>query len=656
MSDQRSALVADLTAELTKAADSVPGEWDGFSLVAEITALGVRVTGFRYYQQGPGLPMLMGTDVIETVAALRDASPGANGELFDIFVARLDRATGELAGNAFSSETGGQYRVTAAHVAAVAELIRPGVELVKPAPPQAEPPAQQEAPSIDAVAEPAQLEAEIPVDAAAAQPSPDAGTAPDSAAAAPAQSVAEPAQLEAEAPADLEAEPPAEAGAAAAASATGSESAGQPAASDVQSDGASTGIDAEAARDRLSADIMGWREMAGEGWDLYAAVATFSETGTNSLGFRYRGELAAIPTFIGGDFLADLEALRAGSPGPDGARPGAALLRLERATGKVQVRFIYDTAAVGQLTWSGADPVVADRLRTRPRPPTVAAAVATRPEAATLSPDALLSRVSYDVAASLRAVSGWHRYALGVDVGRSHAASVLYDESGQSRPFAPALSPLGDLSALRRKTADAEPAWAGVTINAWSGSERIDIALLDQDRIDALLGHGPGPAAGLLTPPAEPPTPAPRRPTFTPRPMAPEPPGPAPVAATDTPDRTTAFAAVASAITAAPDLSVLDWDRFVVVVDATGDHPRGTAIRYFGYGPGQPTTVPDLGPINSFRDASRREDGTPWRVCIIRGMRATREIRTEFRYAEDANNYLVAPEQIYAMGDQLRPV
>lgn len=625
MTEQRSALVADLTAELTKAADSVPGEWDGFSLVAEITALGVRVTGFRYYQQGPGLPMLMGTDVIETVAALRDASPGGSGELFDIFVARLDRATGELAGNAFSSESGARFRVTAAHVASVAELIRPGTELAPAGDADVASPAE-------AVAESAQLEAEVPA-------------APPAAPAPPAAGVAESSQLEAEAPTDsatgpgTDAEPAPEDTAAA-----------EPAAAE------SAPEEAAGARDRLSADIMGWRELSGDGWDHYAAVATFSDAGVNSLGFRYRGDLAAIPTFIGGDFLTDLAALRAASPGTDGASAGGALLRLERTAGTVEVRFIHDPAAAARLTWSGADPAVADRLRTRPRPATVGAAVATRSDAANLSPEALLSRISYDIAASLRAVSGWRRYALGVDVGRSRAASVLYDETGTFRPFTPALSPLGDLSALRQKTADAEPAWVGVTVHAWAGSDRVDFALLDQPGVDALLGQGPGPAAGLMTPPAEPPAEAPARPTFTVRPMAPQPPPAQPVAATDTPDRTTAFAAVASAVTAAPDLSVLDWDRFVVVVDATGDHPRGTAIRYFGYGPGQPTNVPDLGPINSFRDASRREDGAPWRVCIIRGMRATREIRTEFRYTDDANNYLVPPAQIYAMGDQLRPV
>ncbi|MGI8880904.1 MAG: hypothetical protein ACR2KJ_10460 [Jatrophihabitans sp.] len=623
MSEQRSALVADLTAELTKAADSVPGEWDGFSLVAEITALGVRVTGFRYYQQGPGLPMLMGTDVIATVAALRDASPGANGELFDIFVARLDRATGELAGNAFSSDSGARFRVTAAHVASVAELIRPGTEL-----------APAGAAAADAAAPDETVIAPAPDDAPVESADPPQ----------PTEGVAESAQLESEAPAATE--PSTESSTEPRTNAAAPE---PTAADDIADEAGSAGH-------RLSGDIVGWRELSGDGWDHYAAVATFSDAGINSLGFRYRGDLAAIPTFIGGEFLTDLAAMRAASPGTDGALAGGALLRLERAAGTAEVRFIHDPAAVAQLTWSGADPAVADRLRTRPRPATVAAAVATRPDAASLSPEALLSRISYDLAASLRAVSGWHRYALGVDVGRSRAASVLYDEAGGSRPFTPALSPLGDLTALRQKTADAEPAWVGVIAQAWAGSDRVDFALLDQAGIDALLGQGPGPAAGLMTPPAEPPAEAPARPTFTVRPMAPQPPPAQPVAATDSPDRTTAFAAVASAITAAADLSVLDWDRFVVVVDATGDHPRGTGIRYFGYGPGQPTNVADLGPINSFRDASRREDGAPWRVCIIRGMRATREIRTEFRYTDDANNYLVPPAQIYSMGDQLRPV
>ena len=139
MDDERSALVDRLAGQLTRVADSVAGEWDGFSVVAEITALGVRVTGFRYLEDRPGLPMLMDNDVIETVAELRRASAGANGEMFDVFVARLDRSTGELAGNAFTAQDGARFRVTAAHIRDVAELVRPGTSLDPTPVPQPEP-------------------------------------------------------------------------------------------------------------------------------------------------------------------------------------------------------------------------------------------------------------------------------------------------------------------------------------------------------------------------------------------------------------------------------------------------------------------------------------------------------------------------------------
>ena len=52
MTPDRGDLLADLAARMTRAGDSIPGVWTGFSVVAEIAALGVRVTGFRYDGDG----------------------------------------------------------------------------------------------------------------------------------------------------------------------------------------------------------------------------------------------------------------------------------------------------------------------------------------------------------------------------------------------------------------------------------------------------------------------------------------------------------------------------------------------------------------------------------------------------------------------------
>ncbi len=134
VAEGRAELLADLARGMTRAAESVPGAWDGFSVVAEITALGVRVTGFRYLTGTAAMPMLMDSDVIDAIAALRSASPGPQGELFDVYVARLDRARGGVVDQAFSSGTGAGYRVTAANVSRIAELVQPGSPFLPPTP------------------------------------------------------------------------------------------------------------------------------------------------------------------------------------------------------------------------------------------------------------------------------------------------------------------------------------------------------------------------------------------------------------------------------------------------------------------------------------------------------------------------------------------
>ncbi|MEP6853260.1 MAG: hypothetical protein ABJA87_11470 [bacterium] len=126
MTETRAQLLERLAHEMATAGDSVPGSWDKFSVVAEITALGVRVTGFRYDGDVPGRAMLMDAEVIDTIADLRTASPGPSGELFDVYVARLDRDEGSIVDQAFSAATGSGYRVTAANVARIAGLVRPG--------------------------------------------------------------------------------------------------------------------------------------------------------------------------------------------------------------------------------------------------------------------------------------------------------------------------------------------------------------------------------------------------------------------------------------------------------------------------------------------------------------------------------------------------
>jgi hypothetical protein len=123
----RGALLAGLAQTLAAAAGSVSGDWDGYSVVAEVTPLGLRATGYRYVGDALPMPMLMDSGVLEAIDRLRRASPGPNGELFDIYVARLDRASGSIVDQAFTAQTGTEYRVTAANVTRIGALVRPGL-------------------------------------------------------------------------------------------------------------------------------------------------------------------------------------------------------------------------------------------------------------------------------------------------------------------------------------------------------------------------------------------------------------------------------------------------------------------------------------------------------------------------------------------------
>ena len=154
MTPDRADLLVDLADRMTRAGDSIPGDWTGFSIVAEITALGVRVTGFRYDGDQPGLPILMDTDAITAIADLRAASPGPAGELFDIYVARLNRETGQILDQAFTAQGGAPYRVTAMTVTPIAELVRPGTPFLAVAAPPEPDPAPEPVPASEPAPEP----------------------------------------------------------------------------------------------------------------------------------------------------------------------------------------------------------------------------------------------------------------------------------------------------------------------------------------------------------------------------------------------------------------------------------------------------------------------------------------------------------------------
>ena len=146
--------------------------------------------------------------------------------MFAVFVARLERASGELVGNAFDAASGARFRVTAAHIRDVAELVRPGASLEPPDPPAAP----------EAVVEP-----EPPAEPANTEPVPPTADEP----------------AETDRPAGPEPEPAAD-----------------PAAT---------------ARAALAESMRTWPELAG-GWTHFAAVATFTAAGPHAAVVEVNGE------------------------------------------------------------------------------------------------------------------------------------------------------------------------------------------------------------------------------------------------------------------------------------------------------------------------------------------------------------------------------
>ena len=608
MTQDRAELLAALARGMTSCADGVPGDWDGFSVIAEITALGVRITGLRYFGDAPGLPTLTDTDVIQAIADLRAASPGPNGEMFDVYVARLDRSSGEVIDQAFSAEAGAGYRLTAANVGRIAALARPGRPFLPPSPIAAPPGLSHDQPEPAGFGEiGSEVEHQGP---AGPEPEPQPQPAPA------AQPEPEP---EPEAQPEPEPEPEAQ-------------PEHQPEPQPEPAPETVTGL-----LPALTADITGWNELAGAEWTSYGAAARFSHDVVSSIGFRYHDE-SAVPTFVGGGFLGHLRELRDASPGPTGDPAGAVLLRLMSRGGQVEARFVYGVSAE-QITWMAADDTLAGRLR-----PVLAPTAVEAPHSPDLlDPAALLARIKSDVAASLRGRDGWRSFALGVDVARGRAAAFVYTEDGTPQPFQPILSPLADLAELRTQTARPDGSqWAGATVHSWrTGGDRVDVTFHGDAGIDAFLGRGPDAAGLALRPHADPPVAEPR------------PPWPATGGHLDT---QALVSAVSAAVLASPELLGDDWDRLAVVIAFAGSTPTVSALRFRGGAPGALTAIADSGPIGKLRRSNPDELGRLWDACVLRGFRGATRLDPQFRFGSDADEFRLDAGSIAGAADRLRPV
>ena len=592
----RGALLADLADRMTRAGDSIPGTWTGFSVVAEITALGVRVTGFRYDGDQPGLPILMDTDAITAIADLRVASPGPGGALFDIYVARLDRRTGQIVDQAFTAQSGAPYRVTAMTVTRIADLVRPGPAYLSPAAPPPPPPAPEPepAPPPEPEPEPAPAPEPEPEPQPAPGPEPTPGPEPEP----------EPAQ-------EPDPEP-------------------QPA---PVTPASTPAAEANGTVDALTADIQGWPELAGSDWAGYGAAVSFWPNALYTVGFRY-GPGGATPTYVGGSFLAHLHEYQAGHTSGDGPA-GAALLRIVRRGQPVEVRLLYPPAS-DQIHWDAPD----DELARRLAPPGVpSTALAARPASDLLEPAALIARVSADVAASLRARDGWLSYALAFDAASQRGEALLYTGAGRES-YNLSLPVFADLTELREQTARPDGTqWAGVVVQAWIDHDRVDLSFWGQAGITSLLLDAADGDGARMRPPPVPPVATP--------------PVPWPASGGHL-DHDRLLDQVTDRVGHSPELGAEDWDRVAVLVTFDGSAAAVRGLRYLGKdGPVAETAIADAGPIGKLRRSMRSADGRLPGAYVLSAYRGARRLDVRPYYGADAATLADLPTG--PLIDRIRP-
>ena len=677
MAPDRGALLNDLADRMTRAGDSIPGSWTGFAVVAEITALGVRVTGFRYDGDEPGLPILMDTDAIQAIADLRSASPGPHGELFDIYVARLERANGRILDQAFTAQTGTPYRVTARSVTAVAELVRPGPPYLpvaapaappvpaaepmpapaatptptptaetdrepQPAPalarhepdpePDADPgqgaggslrpipiPSAQHAPEPEPALQSVEVTSSEPSAPPMPEPEPTMTSAPEpEPAVTPTPEPSAPPLREPEPTAEVTPEPSApplsepeptvtsppqpEPTVTSAPEPSGSPLP-EPTATPAPAPAPPTAQDTAA----LTADVVGWDELAGDDWTGYGAAVAFWPRVVHTVGFRY-GSDGAVPTYVGGAFHRHLREYRdahARELGPDREPAGAALLRMTERSGPVQVRLIYPPAS-SAIRWDAPDAELARRLAPPTAPSTTLVA---RPDPDRLDPSELVARISADVRASLRSRDDWVSFAMAFDVGGQRSAAFLYHDDGSSEPFRLPMPVVTDLSELRDQTARPDGSrWVGAVLQSWAATDRVDLSFWGQSGINSFLLDAAGNNGLQMRPPSQPPEYPPAFPW-------PEVGGYL--------DRDRLLNEVTSRIGHSPALDGPDWDRLAVVIsfgEGSGTEVRG--LRYLGLdGPVAETALDDVGPIGKLRRSFRTPNGNLPDVLVLSGHR-----------------------------------
>jgi hypothetical protein len=83
-------------------------------------------------------------------------------------------------------------------------------------------------------------------------------------------------------------------------------------------------------------------DLAAQGWDHHAVIASVGEGVLQLNGFAYLGDRPPVPAGADGPDLPDaFRALQDATAGPDGERWDVAVVQIEAATGRFQVRYHY---------------------------------------------------------------------------------------------------------------------------------------------------------------------------------------------------------------------------------------------------------------------------------------------------------------------------
>ena len=104
-------------------------------------------------------------------------------------------------------------------------------------------------------------------------------------------------------------------------------------------------------------------------------------------------------------------------------------------------------------------------------------------------------------------------------------------------------------------------------------------------------------------------------------------------------------------------VSARPWDGYALVVryDQTGIQVSGFAYEQDQFRPVTPRSSALHQSLQALQVEMRQPGRNPWRACIVRIVRATKQIRIEFEY-DHPERWDITPETLDAIAAQARPI